>query len=71
MRPIRSRSARFLGLAAAGLLLALLSACSDPQTTLEPRSDFTEQVHDVYRIIAINNGVRSCTVIMDSSWFKY
>lgn len=50
MRISRSRARRLLPLAAAALVL-LLAGCSDPQTTIDPKSDFADRIQWVYVIV--------------------
>ena len=48
---ISQRWARRLLILAPAALIALLASCSDPQTTIEPKSDFTEAIQGVYEIV--------------------
>ena len=48
---ISQRWARRLLILGPAALFILLSACSDPQTTIEPKSDFTEAIQGVYEIV--------------------
>lgn len=50
MRIFRGRARRLLVLAPAALIV-LVAACSDPQTTVDPKSDFTDSIHTVYVIV--------------------
>ena len=49
LRIVRGRARRLLILAPLALL-ALLAACSDPQTTIDPKSDTTDEIQTVYVI---------------------
>ena len=48
---ISQRWARRLLILAPAALIVLLAGCSDPQTTIEPRSDMTEAIQGVYEIV--------------------
>ena len=48
---ISQRWARRLLILAPAALFILLTACSDPQTTIEPASDMTEAIQGVYEIV--------------------
>jgi len=75
VRVTRSGSRRTL-LAITVLLLALvvLAACTDPQTTLEPRSDNTERIDDIYRLVFWLAGIVFVVVLaatlIFSLWFR-
>ena len=51
MLPTRRMTRRLLFPILIALLAVALAACSDPQTTLEPKSDYADSVHAVYVII--------------------
>ena len=63
-------------LAGALLLLAtvVLAACSDPQTTLEPRSDSADRIDDIYRLVFWLAGIVFVLVLaatlVFSLWFR-
>ena len=57
MRTIRTRPLRALLGAAPLAMLLLLSACTEDQSTIDPASDFTEQVNEIYVIVAILAGI--------------
>jgi len=48
---ISQRWARRLLILVPAVLLVLFTACSDPMTTIEPKSDFTEAIQGVYEIV--------------------
>ncbi len=56
------------GLIAVGLLIAslllVLSACSSPQTTFDPKSDATDKIHTLYILIIVISGAIGAAVLI-------
>ena len=73
MRIFRGRTRRLLILAPLALL-ALLAACSDPLTTIDPKSDNTNEIHTVYVIffwlaMVVFVAIMALTLIL-SVWYR-
>jgi cytochrome c oxidase subunit 2 len=73
LRIFRGRTRRLLILAPLALL-ALLAACSDPLTTIDPKSDNTNEIHTVYVIffwlaMVVFVGIMALTLIL-AVWYR-
>ena len=73
MRIFRGRTRRLLILAPAALLL-FLAACSDPQTTIDPKSDTASEIQTVYVIVfwlamAVFVGIMAITLGL-AVWYR-
>lgn len=52
-----------MGLLAPILLVALVAACTDPQSTIDPASDVADQVQSIYILVAVLGGIAFVAVL--------